>query len=544
VHRLNIGLHPLNTAPSFQYGTWDCEAVDWWKLQVIGCFDGTRYAWFRNVDDFLNYIMQKKYRSWRWFAHFGGRYDMNFIYDRLTQRKDVSVNFYCSGSMVLRMEIRWKGMITYLCDSFRLLPASLKDLTKAFGVEHQKGTYDFDQMHLGKELLQYNELDCRGLWEVLDSFFEQTGIRSETFATQALRYWRKEFLHRTLWKTHTSVSDFVRKALFGGHVEVFKRENHLNAYDVNSMYPYVMCNPVPTDYIGESRSIRDTAYGFVDVTVLVPDMYIPPLPYAMEKLFFPIGEMRGVWTSEELIEAEVRGVKIIKVHRAYYFRSDIIFRDYVLQLYALKKTAQEPTRTIAKYLLNSLFGKFGQNPRKKVFCTEHTAPMGSTPIIHPDGKPSGFAYWERTSNAAYLLPHISASITSMARLVLLARLNDKSYYCDTDSIFTTDHMQTGVELGDWAKVGEGYARFIQPKLYRFNGKWKAKGLNTAQSIDAFVDGDINEIVRRKSIKEALRTGTLACEDVKIEKRLGNTRTKRAWLANGQDTRPWNIEELL
>ena len=540
---INIGLTPLANASSFQFGTWDCEAIDWWKLQVIGCFDGERYAFFRDVDSFLDYILQKKYRSWRWFAHFGGRYDMNFIFDRLRVRKDVHVTFYCSGSMVLRMQIKYRGMNAYLCDSFRLLPAALRDLTKAFNVEHQKGEYDFTAMRFCRELLEYNESDCRGLHEVLTSFFEQTGIRSETFATQALRYWRKEFLHRTIWTTHQNVSDFVRRSLHGGHVEVFKAEGELNAYDVNSMYPSVMCQAIPTDYIGESRTLNDSHYGFIEATVCIPDMYLPPLPYPIEKLFFPVGTMRAVWTSEELIYAETKGVRIQKIHKSYYFGRDFIFREYVDRIYKLKKTSTEPTRTICKYLLNSLFGKFGQNPVKKVFCTIDQAPPGSFPIIDPEGKPSGFAYWERRSRAAYLLPHIAASITSMARLVLQEKLNEHSYYCDTDSIFTTDKIPTGGELGDWTYLGSGHARFIQPKLYKFNGTWKAKGLNRAMSIDAFVDGDINEIIRRKSIKEALRTGTLACEDVTTHKRLGKTRPKRAWTRNG-DTRPWNIEELL
>jgi Cu2+-containing amine oxidase len=62
-------------------------------------------------------------------------------------------------------------------------------------------------------------------------------------------------------------------------------------------------------------------------------------------------------------------------------------------------------------------------------------------------------------------------------------------------------------------------------------------------IDKFVDGDMNKVVRRKSIKEALRDGTPACMDITIEKRLRESRPKRAWMANNQDTRPWDIKEL-
>lgn len=555
---INIGLHPLETIRSFNYGTWDIEATDWWNLQVIGVFDGKDYYHFRTVDSFLDHIIQKKYNSYRWFAHFGGRYDMNFIFDRLRERQNCSVQFYCSGSMVIRMRIRKGRWLTYLCDSFRLLPAGLRDLTIAFDVVHKKTSIDFETMSFGREMLEYNEQDCRGLYEVLYSFFEQTGIRSETFATHALRYWRKEFLQRSIWMPHENVTDFIRQALHGGHVEVFKRTApSLKAFDVNSMYPFVMQYPIPTDYVAESRKLLDTYYGFVEAIVEIPEMYIPPLPYKMEKLFFPTGKIRAVWSSEELLEAEQRGVKILRVIKGYYFRCDVIFKEYVDRLYKLKKEAGEPTRTIAKYLLNSLFGKFGQHPEKKVYVTEKEAPIGSYPILNPNGTPSGFAEYRRKSHAAYLLPHISAAITSKARLVLLAKLNQQSYYCDTDSIFTTGNMETGNELGQWELVGEGEATFYQPKLYKFKGKWKCKGLSQhtitcrtpktcdcgSTLIDAFVNGDINQVIRRKSIKEALRTGTPACEDVEINKIIGATRPKRLWLSNDLDTRPWNIKEL-
>jgi hypothetical protein len=459
--------------------------------------------------------------------------------------------------MVIRMQIKKGRHTAYLCDSFRLLPAGLRQLTIAFNVEHKKTEYDFASMVFGKELLEYNEQDCRGLYEVLYNFFEQTGIRSETFATHALRYWRKEFLQRTIWQPHEHISDFIRRSLFGGHVEVFKRHMvHGSCYDVNSMYPYVMQFPVPVDYIGESHRLLDQYYGFVECEVFIPDMYLPPLPVRLEKLFFPVGTVRGVWTTEELREAEKRGVKILKINKAYYFKCEEIFKDYVHRLYKLKKTASEPTRTIAKYLLNSLFGKFGQHPEKKVFCTEKEAPNGSFPIIKPDGNPSGFAEYSRRSRSAYLLPHISAAITSKARIVLLNSLTESSYYCDTDSIFTTSPMNTGNELGDWSLVGEGEATFYQPKLYKFRGEWKSKGLNRhlstctnrdkcmcgSSTIDAFVQGDINQVIRHRSIKEALRQGLQATASIEINKTMGSTRPKRVWI--NDDTRPWNIEELI
>jgi len=541
---INISLRPLIQPTSFQYGTWDIEASGWWNLEVIGCFDGDDYYHFKKPEDFLNHIMQWKYRHWRWFAHFGGRYDMNFIFDLLRMRTDWKVSFYCSGSMVLGMDIRKGDCHAKLCDSFRLLPASLRQLTVSFNVKHQKTNYDFSDMHYCKELLEYNEQDCRGLYEVIEIFFEQTGMMSETFAGHSLKVFRKDFLKETLWKPHEKISEFVRYAYHGGRTEVFQKyHSHLYCYDVNSMYPYVMQTDLPVQYIAESRCLRDTDYGFVYADVFVPDMYLPILPLQREKLFFPTGRFKSVWTVEELIHAESLGCKIQRIIKAVYFRTLPIFKEFISKLYRVKKEADEPNRSIAKFQMNSFYGKFGQSPLKKVYCTEAAAPANAIPIVNPqNGRPTGFAYYERYSHAAHLLPHLSAAVTSKARLHLLSQLNERVYYCDTDSVFTTDQLTTDNECGSWSLVGEGECHFYQPKLYKFRGEWKSKGLDKSQSIDAFVNGDINRITRRKSVKEALRDGTPACMDVIIEKRLRQSRPKRAWI-NEQETRPWNIEEI-
>lgn len=421
--------------------------------------------------------------------------------------------------------------------------AGLRALGIAFDVVHQKTDLDFSEVKYNVETIRYNEQDCRCLYEVIERFFEETGIMSETFATHALRVWRKDFLRQTLWSPPDYVSEFVRSSYHGGRVEVFKRgASELHAYDVNSMYPYVMQFPVPVSYAGESRRYVDTKYGFIEATVYTPENYIPVLPMRLEKLYFPVGTYRGVWTSEELRAAEMNGSTIQKIHKAYYFDTDTLFKEYVEKLYALKKNARtQATRLIAKGLLNALYGKFGQNPTKKIFVLERNAPHGAYPVICPDGTPSGFAYYERTSHSAYLLPHLSAAITSKARLHLLAKLNQYSYYCDTDSVFTSHPIETSKELGEWGELGNGEAYFIQPKLYKWKGEWKSKGLNKSQSIDDFIAGNPNMLRRARSIKEALRDGQPATAHMTTLKYLRETRPKRAWM--GEDTRPWNVEEL-
>ena len=547
---LNIALRPLSGSMSFQYGTWDVEAKDWWHLVMLGAYDGTTYTYFRGVDGFINFILQKRYSYWRWFAHYGGRYDLNFLFDHIRQhRPDLKVSFYCAGSSVVQMTIRKrnrsKNCVAKLCDSYRLLPRSLRDLCQAFSTKTQKGVVDFENIRFSPALVDYNEADVVALHQVLASFFESTGIRSETFASHALRLFRKEFLKiDAIWKPNPRVSHLARLSYKGGRVEVFKRKApRCQVYDVNSMYPFVMLSPVPITYIAESTNLSEAYFGFVKATVYWPDVYAPSLPTTFDKLYFPVGEFTGVWTTVELFNAMEQGLQVQKVHKAYYFGTDCIFDGYVKALYKLKKSSDMAQRTIAKFLLNSHYGKFGQNPTKKVYVTEQDGPKGSYPILKPDGKPSGFSYYERTSNAAYLLPHIAAAITSRARVHLSEKINEQSLYCDTDSIFTTETLETGDGIGEWGYVGRGEAEFYQAKLYKFMGKWKAKGLNLEQDIDSYVEGGVNIGQRHRSIKEAMRTGLPACGTVDIEKRIGSGRAKRKWDGTN-DTRPWNYKELV
>jgi DNA polymerase family B len=554
--KLNRGLEPLTNPKGFRFGTWDIEASNWWTLELIGLFDGTRYVHFRTIPEFLEYLFQdSRYDDWRFFAHFGGRYDLNFVFDFLRSVDNVECEFYCSGAMVLQMVLYYKNMRVRLCDSLRLfyMPANnievntdnkngLAALTKAFGVPHQKQSYNFEEMSYGPRLIEYNEWDCRGLYEVIDRFYIETGVMSETYASHSLKVWRKDFQKETIWKPREEICDLARQTYHGGRCEVFQRHNeNLYAYDINSMYPHVMRSGIPVEYVGESTKLLDQYYGFVEAEIRIPESYIPILPVRLEKLYFPCGLVRSAWTSEELISAEMAGCKITKIFKAAYFKTKDLFKDFVLKLYELKKHAQEPTRTIAKGLLNAFYGKFGQNPTKRVYCTQRRAPERSFPILYPDGTPSGFCYYERVSRNAYLLPHISSAITSKARLHLLKELNENVYYCDTDSVFTPQTMHTSKELGAWSLVGEGEATFIQPKLYKFKGKWKSKGLNREQSIDDFIAGNANTIRRAQSIKEALRSGTDATRHVTMDKYLRETRPKRAWI--GENTRPWNIQEL-
>ena len=76
------------------------------------------------------------------------------------------------------------------------------------------------------------------------------------------------------------------------------------------------------------------------------------------------------------------------------------------------------------------------------------------------------------SEASYILPHLAAWVTSLARVRLLNYIYQcypsRVFYCDTDSVYTTATLPTGKALGEMKAEYEDItkAEFIAPKVYR------------------------------------------------------------------------------
>jgi len=534
-------LPPLQKAKSFKWGVYDIEAENWWDLVHVGVYDGKSYSCFASISELLNHCLQPKYRGWRFFAHNGGRYDVNFVFDylRSTCPPDVSFRFYCSGSRVVSFTIyRGRNWVRF-CDSYQLLPASQKRLAESFGVKHQKGELDIFNV-------DYNRNDCLGLYEILQTFFEQTGIMAETFASHALSLWRKDFQTDPLYKPARWIEDRIRAGYAAGRVEIFHRAGEVACYDVNSMFPWAMCQPVPVRYLARTRGLDqpDNRMAFLEAEVNYPETEIPALPYRHGKLLFPVGSFRGIWTNWELQQAVEDGADV-KITDGYLFACETIFEGYVNQWYQVKKEAADgdPMRIISKFLLNSLYGKFGQTRDKRMFALwEHQ--IGYSPLFDENGQETGICFKRVEANSAHLLPHISAAITSRSRIRLLEALRKfDPYYCDTDCIFTDVSLPVSSELGGWSQeLPPDSAEFYQAKLYRHGEQWKSKGLSRAdvKQLEGYVRGSPFTFNRHGSVLESTRKSAPACRMVEVTKTMRDEFPKRPWVGDN-DTRPWRIK---
>ena len=112
-----------------------------------------------------------------------------------------------------------------------------------------------------------------------------------------------------------------------------------------------MLKPMPMNLIRsyndkECKDINlDNFFGFLEVDVECSDSISKPvLPVKyLGKTIYPKGSWTATYFShawQELKEVMKLGYTVSKIHKAYEFDSDILFHDYIMEMYQLKKYAK------------------------------------------------------------------------------------------------------------------------------------------------------------------------------------------------------------
>lgn len=488
------------------------------QVTLVGVYDGKAYTAYRTVDAFLNEQLTKRNHG-RWFyAHAGGLADMLFVLQRLSQRPEYEIQASFSGSSAIIVSVRRGRNRWVFCDSLWLFGTALANVAKWVGME--KGTVDFETENF-RELAEYNRLDCLILWRAIDAFetalLDIGGELMMTLASCAMRLFRRRFLKRDI-KTNAEVNLAARSAYFGSRVEVFERNvTDGYYYDINSSFPFAMTSPAPGNLKGVTRSVsdREDALYLAETEVVVPDDYFPPLPYRHEgSVFFPTGQWKGWFNQVDLRLLEERGGKVLKVGRVLHFEPFDDLAEYATTLYEKRRTGTTDfDKVVYKLLLNSLYGKFAENPHKQQMLIN--PPFTTCPHNPPHPPkledPRESACMTQLLPGIWLLenevdiPHecvpISAQITALARKNLYQHMRkcDTFHYCDTDGFSTNrPDLPTGEMLGELKlELVFKEAEFVSPKVYRigaghelkdgklkpFPGKVKAKGMSLADKRD-------------------------------------------------------------
>ena len=312
---------------------------------------------------------------------------------------------------------------------------------------------------------------------------------------------------------------YIRRAYYGGRTEVIRAwGENFRYYDINSSYVASMLAEMPAGdrYVEENPQgideVRAKRYiAFVECVVEIPEScYLPPLPHRRKgdgKLVFPTGRFSGVWDLDELrlLKHPLVNGRILKVRRIVWYRRQHLFRDMVKVLWQYRdkdgymdgnalKEFEEGLSELAKLMGNSSYGKFGMNqermqivrrlevgPEYCFLCAAYTPNReGLCPECVGSKSASGdpecpYWYQRRFTDAPYIIPQISAHITSLSRISLwnfaaeALMAGSRVYYMDTDSCLTNAAMPSSKKLGEFkdehpGKLLEG--DFVQPKVYR------------------------------------------------------------------------------
>lgn len=322
-------------------------------------------------------------------------------------------------------------------------------------------------------------------------------------------------------------STFARRALRGGNTNVrrmyyrceeleahpSKGENGLRYVDIQSLYPtvqYFDMLPIgyPTTKIYSldnqpTRDILDTFCGFIECDVRVVRYHPHPiLPiFNDNRMFMTLHPVRRiVITSVELRELLTCGYyELGRIYRIDFYEGSFdLFKSFIRNWLKLKIiSSSKPSdvnaylrelkrrynmdvteeefqpnpalRTLAKLVLNSLWGKFGQQPVKRQTKMLHTSKDKlayynlkiNKRIIEKDVVPAGLnctmVHYENQESRDMKNVALASFVTANARMRLwriLNKLGDRVLYHDTDSvIYERDpydyNVAEGEYLGDW-----------------------------------------------------------------------------------------------
>jgi len=424
--------------------------------------------------------------------------------------------------------------------------------------EHQEdvlGKYPNTQEEMDY-LEEYNIRDSEITYKFMEFFIKELeeagGSFRITIASCAMSLFKNKYLGD--FKYYQKDKETLREELqsyYGGRVEAFKRGPFHNAfyYDINSLYPSVMRDFEYPDPNSQHISNEDTTYylkymGSSTVEVTCPKMHKPYLPYKVEgdfKLIFPTGTFKGTYTHADLNYAISLGYIINKVFKSiYYTQSCSPFKDYMNDVYGKRmfyKNKDDPTEIIYKSLMNNLYGKFGEkfdgvdsqihkdNMTKTDFEKEH--------LQYGD-------YYQISENIdpkSHCIPIWASYVTSYARIRHYPYLCSQNVlYCDTDSVITSDVLETSKELGKWKKemdIQDGF--IVRPKFYGLSNDEKEdvkiKGLPLAISFKRLCGITCDEKFEFKefaSMKQAIQRNITPNQIIDASKRFILDDDKRVW----------------
>lgn len=379
--------------------------------------------WENDMTEALKFIMKLKYHKKKIYIHNLSYFDGIFILNSLT--KLGTVKPLMRDGKILNLEFRFKvvtpiskkdkEIVIYFYDSLLILPASLDNLSKSFGIKNKKTIFPFEFINsdkfsfdysgvvpeykyfpnaftpkftpndynnycenykdknwvLEKELAKYCENDTIALHQIMIKFGQEVFAlytlditRYPTLPSITMAAYRSRDLPvKTVPIINSRLHYILKEGYYGGITDTYRAEGkNIMSYDVNSLYPYSMHEfemPVgtPVKFIGDPSLRMNNPFGFFKVTVTAPlNMNVPILPTKIEtskgqRTVCPVGTWTGWYFSEEIRNAEKYGYKF-EIIEGYLFKKKKIFTKFISELYTIKSKLDSSD---PRYFISKLF---------------------------------------------------------------------------------------------------------------------------------------------------------------------------------------------
>ena len=383
----------------------DCRV---WAFGMCDIENTDTFLYGNNIDDFIKWCKLNKNQTLYFHnLKFDGEFILHWLFDNgyrhITDKRHAknktfttlisSQNQFYSMTIYFEVDGKNKNKVT-IYDSLKILPFTVETIAKAFNLEISKLTIDYKQHRekghiLTDDEVEYLKADVKIVAKALKILFDQN-LTKMTQGSNAL-YDFKQITGAKRFEKLFPPPDYdadIRQSYKGGwtYVKDEYRNKEIECgivLDVNSLYPSVMYyKPLPygegIHFKGkyEKDNIYDLYVQMLSCQFELKDKHLPTIQLKNSLSFIPTQYLSS--SNDEIVTLCLTSVDLdlffkhyevynIEYHSGWKFKSTIgLFNNYIDKWNGIKIQAtidgNKGLRTLAKLMLNSLYGKFALNP--------------------------------------------------------------------------------------------------------------------------------------------------------------------------------------
>lgn len=483
----------------------DCRV---WAYGICEIGNPDNFTYGNDINDFMKWANEQgKATVYFHNLKFDGEFILCWLFengfkyngDRRDLEKNTFTTLISDKGQFYSMEICFerkgkekKSLTIY--DSLKILPFSVEAIAKGFNLPISKLEIDYNETRekghiLTKKEIDYLRNDVDIVARALNTLFEQ-GLNKMTQGSNALYDYKQTVGSKNFnkWFPIPDYDSDIRQSYKGGFTYLNPKFKELDltegiVLDVNSLYPSVMYyQPLPygEGIFFKGKYKADKIYNlyvqmFTCQFELKPG-HIPTIQLKNNLSFIPTQYLESsdgedvtlCLTNVDLeLFMEHYNVFNIEYHSGWKFKSTIgLFKDYIDKWNKVKMEStlngNKAMRTLAKLMLNALYGKFALNPN-----VQSKIPWYDNGIVK-------YKLGEKETRDPIYIP-VGTFITAWARHKTISsaqKVYDRFVYADTDSLHLIgteipDMLEVDpVKLGAWKHESTfKRARFIRQKSY-------------------------------------------------------------------------------